>query len=166
MVKAWKKNNRFLTGPLPRKKIDGAIAVCQQDPLRLIRTDTTEFGSFFPTCPSLFGYQPAWRLMELHMYRGYLKDCSWPVCKHAQNIIPTSLNKSQTLHLPCRTCQYGGEEEYHVNIRESGSLEQGKIKQSIRKQIEKDCFIMTDPFAPNVPQPSDEIQVAIHRPQQ
>jgi hypothetical protein len=25
---------------------------------------------------------------------------------------------------------------------------------------------MTDPFAPNVPQPSDEIQVAIHRPQQ
>ena len=53
-----------------------------------------------------------------------------------------------------------------MNTRETGSLEQGKTKQSIRKQVEKDCVIMTGPLAPIVPQPSLEIQDAIHKPQQ
>ena len=97
-----KKTHHFLTGLLPRKKIDGAIAVCQQDPLRLIRTDTPVFGSFYTQhvlhCLFISPHGVSWNFLSI--YSGYLKDVSWPVCvhacKHAHNITPTILNKTWT----------------------------------------------------------------------
>ena len=73
-----KKTHHFLTGLLPRKKIDGAIAVCQQDPLRLIRTDTPVFGSFYTQhvlhCLFISPHGVSWNFLSI--YSGYLKDVS------------------------------------------------------------------------------------------
>lgn len=45
---------------------------------------------------------------------------------------------------PCicigRSCRYGGEEEFYVETRETGALEQNKIKQNIRKTVEEDWW--------------------------
>lgn len=42
-----------------------------------------------------------------------------------------------------RTCRYGGEEEFYVETRETGALEQNKIKQNIRKSVEEDWWSNT-----------------------
>ena len=39
---------------------------------------------------------------------------------------------------PGRNCEYGGEEEYYVTTRETGALEQNRLKKDERKEITKD----------------------------
>lgn len=91
---------------LLRKKIAGAVKICEQDPLHLIRTEKG--------------------IQYIYIYN-ILKQFN-----------PPYILLSYIHFFPGRNCEYGGEEEYYVTTRETGALEQNRLKKDERKEITKD----------------------------
>lgn len=49
---------------------------------------------------------------------------------------------TKTLALPVRRCKYGGEDEYYLEVRETGLHQQEKIKSEVRKETGQETMSM------------------------
>ena len=65
---------------------------------------------------------------------GAIKSCELD----SENLVRTFCSLRRFVLLRCRNNRYGGETEYYVEVRETGSMEQGRYKTLTKKQVEQD----------------------------
>ena len=106
--------------PIPRKKIEGAVKVCEQDADNLTRWDFLGYLKIKIGGPWYQQNNPCARLPVYH-------TCihSWKIFLH-----PTSN----------RNCKYGGDTEYWVETGETGEKGQEKTHKKERKEVVEDLW--------------------------